>query len=164
MLELLLQQLPSGLSAIEIAGSDEKFVQRVDYPFVSRTRAKQSPAPPQSSTPPFERRMKPQSVVVQLVQNIDELYDIYNESMKREATSRFIEQVRGFIGQNPGLALVGRKASREIMDYLTRTNDRPPDAFFKLCSFLLDANISANGRTYEWNSESKFTRTIHIKN
>lgn len=164
MLELLLAQLPSGLATIDIVGADEQWTQRVEYPFVQRTKTQKLPCSTKATkatTVGAGPRAAP--TIPQIVRYIDELYDIYNDSMKQEAITKFVEGVKRFIGENPGLALVGKKASREIMDFLARSSDKPPDAFFKLCSFLLNAKIAANGRTYEW-SGITLTRDIHVKN
>jgi hypothetical protein len=82
--------------------------------------------------------------------------------MAKSAESFFIEKVKEFVGNNPGLELLGPRRSREIMGYISNTGIAPPpDSFFELCSYLLNAVVVANDKTYRWDG-IQCTRDVQL--
>lgn len=169
MIELLRSQLPSGLTVVN-AGQAE-FMQRAKYPYVCRTKTVRSPvvAPAQQASHARGACVRGQDVSIldEVLRNVDDMYDIYNTQMRAESKTRFMNHVRDFVGSATGTALVGRKASREVMAYVAQyaangARARTPDSFLKLCSFLLNARIHTDEKTYEWPG-IEMQRDIHLK-
>ncbi len=163
MIELLRNQLPSGLAAINL---EFAATQKAEYPYVCRTKTVKSPVASCTPSSHHQKRHYP-CIFEQLLKYVDDMYDIYNAQMRAEGKSRFMNRVKEFVGCMPGTALVGRKASREIMSYISNKPPRrdvtPPESFFKLCSFLLDARVHVGNNTYEWPG-IKTDKDIHLKN
>jgi hypothetical protein len=148
MIEVLRQQLPAGLAKFA-AGCDE-WTQRPNYEKVSQRVNK-----PSVTTAPRKDAKKASAIIPHIVREIDELYDIYNDQMKADTNKRFLASAKEFVGKTPGRELVGRKSSREIIAFVSAPHmyANPPDSFYKLCSYLLNARIyiSSRDEPYEWN-------------
>lgn len=160
MLDILKTQLPSGLAFFH-AGA-EAWTQRVEYMRTGDTKPVAAAAPvAPAAVVSRKKRASVAPVTAQIVRYIDELYDMYSNSMKADAQRRFVTHLKEFIGKPPGREFVGRKASREIMSWLAVSGSvPPPDSFLKVCSFLLDARINYGDQTYAWCGDE--TRTIDL--
>jgi hypothetical protein len=150
MIDTIRNALPSGLKSVAIEGCIQGYTQRVDYPGVVR-RKQQTLTTTQQQRSNSSALRKKEDVIANIMPFIDEAYPLYTAHMQQMANTTFIKEFRKFIGDYPGRDMVTRKESREIMKYLANTKyERPPDGFFRICSFLLNATIHVEDKTFTY--------------
>ena len=161
MLGLIKNTLPSGLVQMHIG--DECWTQRSEYPLVSMGKSIKSPPKVTVTNCHTPRMSKPPNVFKQLLSHIDDTFDLFTDDRKRSAECTLMNNMRTFIGNNPGRELMGAKASQEILNFLNgKSHHTVPKSFLMLCSFLLDATIQVDDITYTYEGVT-VTRTIMIQ-
>lgn len=146
MLAIIRETLPSGLTQLAIGDGD--FTQRVDYPTVLRSKTIKTPPKPSALQQQKPTHRCP-TIYRQLMGHIDEMYEIYPEDMKRAAELHLKESMKSFLCDIYGRQVIGAQQSHDIMAFIARPhNTSPPDYFFELCSFLLNARVHVNGKVY----------------
>lgn len=163
-MSLIRNHLPSGLTKLDIG--EEAFTQRDLYHTFVRPHVNGTPKlVEQSRNGVINQRhtnTKHMSVLQQLLPYVDETWTLYPEDMKGSIERYFVESVKSFIGQNPGVKLLGGKRCREIMTYMSSDMRRsPPDSFYALMSYLLNANIVVDGKSNVFNNKNVL-RTIEV--
>jgi hypothetical protein len=163
-MEILQRHLPSGLAFFAVPDGASHLTQRVDYPTVHRAKSVASPAaPPAQLQPKKQTTTTRASYIPAVIRHIDPLYDVYSDTMKADAEQRFVTHVKEFVGKHPGSALVGRKGSREILAWISSGRSSvPPESFFKLCSFLLDAKICVQSAIHTWSGSNADDAEIRL--
>lgn len=161
MLTIIHNSLPSGLAKMEIG--DVVWTQRSQYPCIERSKTIKTP-PKNVSKKIVDRVRTPQipSPITQLLPHIDEMFALYSNDMKADLERSFVDKLRVFVGSAPGRDLISHKQARDVMVYMNNTRRDPPDGFFLICSFLLDASIHVEGKTFTFEGTA-VTQSIDIK-
>lgn len=174
-MELLRSTLPSGLTVWRIDNEDIRFQQRADYASslpeteciinVSRpTKVQmQTDSEKGGGDTRKEKKQRIPSFLQQLVAEVDDSYDSLTPAMRRATEKYMKEKLLDFVMCESGHSVLGPKKCREAVGYITSNKfNLPCDAFFELCSFLLDAKVHIGHKVYTWDDQS-CTHDIHFK-
>lgn len=172
MLDLIREQLPSGLDYWKPADGSDSFLQKVSYerhikPTFTKTQTIQDLVQQGSTSSVIEpRKRKPKpNIWDPILREIDSMYDIYPMNMKRDAKTMLIDYMKKYISSDPGSSFLGPKKCRDIMQCVT-ANKEYNESFWWFISFLLDAKLhiqSDDGiRDMEW-YKGATVKELHIE-
>lgn len=179
-MEVLRNALPSGLTIWKIANEVPQCQQCAIYEIVTPTFAASGntqiePAVPDEDTDDVEvkkvevptkkvaaskKEAHIPSLLQQIAQQIDGLYCALPQSMKRTTEAYLKRNLMDFVMSDGGNNVLGPKKCRECVAYLQTPMLNKCDAFFILCSFLLDSKIIVDHQVYTWNHQAFETEIV----
>ncbi len=168
--------LPSGLTVWKIANEVQQCQQCAVYEIVTPTFAingntQIEPAVPDEDTDeidvnkilkktPLKKEVRIPSLLQQIAEQIDGLYCALPHSMKRTTEAYLKRNMIDFVMSDGGNNVLGPKKCRECVAYMQTPMLHKCDAFFILCSFLLDAKIIVDHQVYTWNHQAFETEIV----
>ena len=173
MLDLIREQLPSGLAYWTPTDGSNMFMQKASYerhvkPKFTKPQTIQDlvQASVNDTVPADTRKRKPKpNIWDPILKEIDNMYDIYPLNMKRDARNMLIDYIKEYISSDPGSSFLGPKKCRDIMQCVT-ANKEYNESFWWFVSFLLDATLhiqSSDGvHVMEWYKGATM-KELHIE-
>lgn len=174
---ILRESLPSGLTVWKIDNEVPQCQQRVVYEIVTPTFAAsgkildddvevdvQSTVEKKALEPSRPAAMRSSirvpSLLQQIAGHIDDVYSILPSSMKRATEVYLKQKLLSFVMSEEGNHVLGPKKCRECVAYIQTSMVSKCDAFFLLCSFLLDAKIVVDHQVHTWNHQHYVSEVV----
>ncbi len=170
-MDVLRNALPSGLTVWKIANEVARCQQTATYEIVTPTFAacgNMQAVPDEDSD--IEVIQKPERVITkpkriptllqQLAEQIDGLYCALPAAMKKTTEAYLKQRLIDFVMSDAGNNVLGPKKCRECVSYLQTPMLGKCEAFFLLCSFLLDAKIVVDHEVHTWNHQPFETQIV----
>lgn len=171
-MDVLRNALPSGLTVWKIANEVPHCQQTAVYDIVTPTFAASGNTQIESAVPDeviddhspivdvARKTKRIPTMLQQFAEQVDGLYCALPTAMKKTTEAYLKQRLLDFVMSDEGNNVLGPKKCRECVAYLQSPMLGKCDAFFLLCSFLLDAKIVVDHQVHTWNHQPFETQIV----